>query len=229
MPKNKVRRDLNAPGYRYPIVVDPTLTEKNAMQRWFGQAATEQLLAADAPFTALQRHALEVGVLADVGGLPPERHDHLARSIEILTDAGCSDEDKIDLLTRILCAENSTQVADAVSIAWMKTDEKKRRSADLDSFIGPEALTRTQALIVEECDRLKSMLLDKNRRYGDSAINPVRVFSRADPIEQIKVRIDDKLSRAARGDASTEDEDVVTDLAGYLVLLKVAERIKAGG
>jgi len=67
---------------------------------------------------------------------------------------------------------------------------------------------------------LESMLLAKNEAYGDSALNPVRVFSRADPTEQLLVRIDDKLSRLARGTAS--GEDVEHDLLGYLVLLRIA-------
>jgi len=37
---------------------------------------------------------------------------------------------------------------------------------------------------------------------------------------QILVRIDDKLSRMSNQD---EDEDVVSDLLGYLVLLKIAK------
>jgi hypothetical protein len=30
-------------------------------------------------------------------------------------------------------------------------------------------------------DGVKAMLVEKNRRYGDSAANPVRVFSKASP------------------------------------------------
>ena len=79
-------------------------------------------------------------------------------------------------------------------------------------------------LIAAECDALKAMLLKKNRAYGDSALRPMRVFSKADPSEQIKVRIDDKLSRVARGSAA--GEDVTRDLVGYLVLLRVARRMR---
>jgi hypothetical protein len=68
------------------------------------------------------------------------------------------------------------------------------------------------------------MLIEKNHAYGDSALDPVRIFSKADPVEQIKVRIDDKLSRLARGAAA--GEDVERDLIGYLVLLRVARRSK---
>ena len=79
-----------------------------------------------------------------------------------------------------------------------------------------------------------NMLIAKNEAYGNSALDPVRIFSRADTVEQIKVRIDDKLSRLKRGfDGSTAPdaqwasegaakEDVVMDLIGYLVLLRLA-------
>lgn len=76
--------------------------------------------------------------------------------------------------------------------------------------------------IVDECVRLAETLLAKNRAYGDSALSPVRVFSRATPEEQILVRLDDKLSRLARGHAA--GEDVILDLMGYLVLLRIARR-----
>ena len=69
---------------------------------------------------------------------------------------------------------------------------------------------------------IEEMLVEKNRAYGDSAINPIRLFSKADPREQLRVRIDDKLSRLARGKAA--GEDTVKDLLGYLVLLQIAER-----
>ena len=84
-----------------------------------------------------------------------------------------------------------------------------------------DALTETQQSIVEECRRVAELLVAKNRAYGDSALDPLRVFSRADPVEQLRVRIDDKLSRIARGDSI--GEDTVLDLLGYLVLLRVAQ------
>lgn len=65
------------------------------------------------------------------------------------------------------------------------------------------------------------MLLAKNAAYGDSALSPLRVFSSADTAEQLRVRIDDKLSRLARGSEFAGD-DTVLDLIGYLILLRVA-------
>ena len=89
-----------------------------------------------------------------------------------------------------------------------------------------ENLTHTQEIIQRECRRIEGMLLNKNRKYGDSAIHPVRIFSNADPIEQIKVRLDDKISRINSG--QTDDtEDAELDLVGYLILLRVARRIRA--
>lgn len=82
-----------------------------------------------------------------------------------------------------------------------------------------------QRLIAAECDAVKELLLAKNRAYGNSAIDPLRIFSKAPSEEQIKVRIDDKLSRLARGQA--DGEDVERDLLGYLVLLRVARRLEA--
>lgn len=67
---------------------------------------------------------------------------------------------------------------------------------------------------------LASLLIEKNKAYGDSALDPVRIFSDASPVEQLLVRIDDKLSRLKRGRAA--GEDVELDLMGYLVLLRIA-------
>ena len=84
-----------------------------------------------------------------------------------------------------------------------------------------------EALILRECQDLAVMLAQKNRDYGNSALDPMRVFSRAAPIEQLLVRIDDKLSRLARG--SVAGEDTVLDLIGYLVLLRVVRKQVARG
>lgn len=68
---------------------------------------------------------------------------------------------------------------------------------------------------------VRTMLIAKNNAYGDSALNPIRIFSAASPTEQLRVRIDDKLSRLKRG--AHDDEDAVMDALGYLVLLRIAE------
>lgn len=71
-------------------------------------------------------------------------------------------------------------------------------------------------------DDLGRFLTKKNEKYGNSALEPVRIFSKADVYEQLRVRIDDKLSRLALG--QDEDEDVMLDLWGYLTLWLLQER-----
>lgn len=70
---------------------------------------------------------------------------------------------------------------------------------------------------------LEDLLVAKNEAYGNSALDPVNIFSESTAVEQIKVRIDDKLSRLYHG-KEYGDEDTITDLMGYLTLLRIAER-----
>jgi len=100
-----------------------------------------------------------------------------------------------------------------------------RTPADIPTLeIDEPDMPPAQEMIQRECRDIEAVLLDKNKAYGNSALDPVRIFSTADPIEQIRVRIDDKLSRIKRGQAL--GEDVTRDLVGYLILLRVAEKMK---
>jgi hypothetical protein len=83
--------------------------------------------------------------------------------------------------------------------------------------------TETQQQLKAICNEIGDKLVEKNRKYGNSALEPKRVFSTADTDEQIKVRLDDKLSRIESGQVD-EDEDVLLDIIGYLVLLMVYRR-----
>ena len=84
-------------------------------------------------------------------------------------------------------------------------------------------LNKPEMAISYVCDDIKELLIHKNRKYGDSALKPCRVFSKASPTEQLLVRIDDKLNRIMKGAGLlATDEDVVNDLIGYLVLLKIS-------
>jgi hypothetical protein len=83
----------------------------------------------------------------------------------------------------------------------------------------------TEESIDRVVSEIKEMLIAKNRAYGDSALEPVRVFSKAETVEQLYVRIDDKLSRVKRGHEYPGD-DTISDLIGYLVLLLIAKEKK---
>ena len=68
---------------------------------------------------------------------------------------------------------------------------------------------------------ITEMLIAKNEKYGNSALEPLGVFSQLSAKEGLLVRIDDKLKRIKNGSLDKDDEDVVNDLIGYLVLLKI--------
>lgn len=86
-----------------------------------------------------------------------------------------------------------------------------------------QGVKQSQELIVKVCEEIKEMLLEKNRKYGNSAVNPVRVMSKSDNLEQIRVRVDDKLNRL-KNQAVDENEDTIKDLIGYLILYQVAKQ-----
>lgn len=75
--------------------------------------------------------------------------------------------------------------------------------------------------ILNSCLEIAQMLIDKNISYGNSALEPSRIFSTADSVEQLKVRIDDKLNRIKNNKGFAGDNDI-DDLIGYLILYKIA-------
>jgi hypothetical protein len=74
---------------------------------------------------------------------------------------------------------------------------------------GPELLL--------QCVEVANLLLKKNIAYGNSALNPIQIFAKIPPGDQIDVRIDDKLNRVKNGSSYAGDNDIL-DLVGYLVL-----------
>jgi hypothetical protein len=69
---------------------------------------------------------------------------------------------------------------------------------------------------------IEDLLVAKNEKYGNSALEPLGVFSQLSAKQGLLVRIDDKLKRIKNGSLEQDDEDVVNDLIGYLVLLKIS-------
>jgi len=78
-------------------------------------------------------------------------------------------------------------------------------------------INETQQKIIESCDALKRFLLEKNKRYGNSAMEPIHVFSKLSPEEGMKLRMDDKVKRI-KNSPELRKNDVI-DLAGYLILI----------
>jgi hypothetical protein len=80
----------------------------------------------------------------------------------------------------------------------------------------------TEVLAKNVLLRVADMIADKNKKYGDSALSPIQIFSRLDSSNALKVRIDDKLTRIANSGLSDDTEDTLMDLIGYMALLVVA-------
>jgi hypothetical protein len=73
---------------------------------------------------------------------------------------------------------------------------------------------------------IRELLINKNIKYGNSALEPLGVFSQMSAKEGLLIRIDDKLKRIKNGSLENDDEDVINDLIGYLVLLKIQDKVK---
>ena len=72
----------------------------------------------------------------------------------------------------------------------------------------------------------KEFLVGKNIKYGNSALNPLQVFSKHVKTEEastagILVRLDDKLSRIKNSDKLRLND--LVDIAGYIDLLLLSK------
>jgi len=80
----------------------------------------------------------------------------------------------------------------------------------------------TSNKIKSKCKDLEALLQSKNAKYGDSALDPLNIFSEANAVAGIKMRVDDKLKRIKNAGLIDATEDTLQDLAGYLILLMIA-------
>jgi len=110
---------------------------------------------------------------------------------------------------------------------WIETEYGLTENPDHPLFDGwvkensPEDIidgddTTSADKISALCDELKRFLLNKNANYGDSALKPIKVFSKGDSGDNIDARMDDKLSRIVESEEQRKNDFV--DLTGYLVL-----------
>ena len=104
---------------------------------------------------------------------------------------------------------------------WIRIPKKK-------AVQPKEALyTDTQQKLIDVLDGMKSLLLYKNRKYGDSAINPKKIFYKGDSTNSILIRLDDKIGRVM---SNTDDKPRVNDVAdiiGYCTLLLISMGVTA--
>ena len=82
-------------------------------------------------------------------------------------------------------------------------------------------ITTTQQKITEITEAMRDLLLYKNQKYGDSALNPKRIFYKGDAKNSILIRLDDKLGRIMANADETPRINDVADIIGYCTLLLV--------
>ena len=129
------------------------------------------------------------------------------------------------------CDENGLPVDDDYyyekpNIGLMSKEEHEQLCVNMKSIDLGEGITMSfsnnfSGVLASYLHDMQDFLEKKNEKYGDSALNPIRIFSSANRLEQLRVRIDDKLNRVKQGSLS-EDEDTIKDLIGYLVLYDIA-------
>jgi len=79
---------------------------------------------------------------------------------------------------------------------------------------------KTEKQIEKVCQGMAGFLKEKNRKYGDSALSPAKIFSKLSPGEGLLIRADDKINRIINSDELRKNDCI--DLCGYLVLIMIA-------
>ena len=86
--------------------------------------------------------------------------------------------------------------------------------------------TETQENIIALTGAIRDLLLDKNQKYGDSALQPNRVFYKGDAVNSILIRLDDKIGRIMANTENTPRINDVADIIGYCTLLLIGMGVK---
>ena len=89
-------------------------------------------------------------------------------------------------------------------------------------------LPPTQRKIHEIMGAMKDLLLYKNQKYGDSAINPKKIFYKGDSTNSILIRLDDKIGRVMSNTEEKPRVNDVCDIIGYCVLLLISMGVTSG-
>ena len=82
--------------------------------------------------------------------------------------------------------------------------------------------TSTQQKIKDILSGMTDLLLYKNKKYGDSAINPKKIFYKGDSTNSILIRLDDKIGRVMSNTEEKPRVNDVADIIGYCTLLLVS-------
>jgi hypothetical protein len=70
-------------------------------------------------------------------------------------------------------------------------------------------------------NNVSDVLIEKNRRYGNAALEPIGLFYKGDSTTSITIRIDDKISRVRNAGELRKND--MFDLLGYSLLLGISQ------
>ena len=70
-------------------------------------------------------------------------------------------------------------------------------------------------------NNVSEVLIEKNRKYGNAALEPIGLFYKGDSVASIAIRIDDKVSRVRNADELRKND--MFDLLGYSILLGISQ------
>jgi hypothetical protein len=76
-------------------------------------------------------------------------------------------------------------------------------------------------------DNISGVLIEKNRKYGNAALEPLGLFYKGDNINSILIRLDDKLSRVKSNKEKNPRVNDVADIIGYCTLLLISMGVTA--
>lgn len=68
---------------------------------------------------------------------------------------------------------------------------------------------------------VSEVLIEKNRKYGNAALEPIGLFYKGDSTTSISIRIDDKISRVRNAEELRKND--MFDLLGYSLLLGISQ------
>ena len=101
----------------------------------------------------------------------------------------------------------------------IKDDINKLLIADND---GSTIITTFEKNLNTILNSIGKFLKEKNKRYGNSALEPSNMFFKGNSEEGLRIRIDDKLKRIKNSDVLRKND--IVDLIGYLIILCITNK-----
>lgn len=95
-----------------------------------------------------------------------------------------------------------------IDLPYIESEDRKMQVSDVN---------KDMVTLINIMNNLTSLLIYKNYMYGNSALNPVNIYSQEPADKQLFIRLDDKLKRIKN--SSEKRKNDFADNIGYIVLL----------